>query len=109
MKIVGVEGWTNDDVLREVDQGGKFVYFSYCISCLVLTFRRSSDIYFIPAGHNRVVKGLPFVAMSFFLGWWGIPWGPIYTIGSLVTNFGGGKDVTNEIVSSIVPKPPPFG
>jgi ATP-dependent phosphoenolpyruvate carboxykinase len=32
------------------------------------------------------------------LGWWGIPWGPIYTIAAVVTNIRGGKDVTAEIL-----------
>jgi hypothetical protein len=31
----------------------------------------------------------------------GIPWGPIYTIGSLIQNFGGGKDVTKEVLLSL--------
>jgi hypothetical protein len=30
-------------------------------------------------------------------GWWGIPWGPIFSIQSLITNFKGGKDLTAEI------------
>ncbi|WP_245840625.1 hypothetical protein [Ohtaekwangia koreensis] len=38
--------------------------------------------------------------MTFLLGWWGIPWGPIYSIGSLVHNLNGGKDVTQEILNS---------
>ena len=33
--------------------------------------------------------------------WWGIPWGPIYTVGCLSTNLKGGKDVTDEIVKSM--------
>jgi hypothetical protein len=35
--------------------------------------------------------------VSFFLGWWGIPWGIFYTAESLYTNFTGGKDVTLEL------------
>jgi hypothetical protein len=34
------------------------------------------------------------------LGWWGIPWGPIYTIQSFWVNFTGGRDVTREIISA---------
>lgn len=64
-----------------------------------MTFKRSSDIYFILGGENAVVKGLGFTALTFLLGWWGIPWGPIWTIGAFVTNFGGGKDVTGEILA----------
>ncbi|WP_256364380.1 hypothetical protein [Nostoc piscinale] len=39
--------------------------------------------------------------MSLFLGWWGIPWGIIYTIQSVVTNLQGGKDVTPQVMSAL--------
>ena len=87
------------DIHAEIQRGGKFVIYTYCISVLIMTFKRSSDIYFIRGGENAVVKGLGFSALSFLLGWWGIPWGPIWTIGSFITNFGGGKDVTGEILA----------
>jgi hypothetical protein len=44
---------------------------------------------------------LPFTLLSLVLGWWGIPWGPIYTIQSVVINFQGGKDVTKEVLASM--------
>jgi hypothetical protein len=81
--------------------GAKFVFYQYCVSILIMTFRRPSDIYFVRAGENAVAKGLPYTLLSLVAGWWGIPWGPIYTIGSVVTNLGGGKDVTQEVLSSL--------
>jgi hypothetical protein len=36
------------------------------------------------------------------MGWWGFPWGPIYTIGTFITNFGGGKDVTEIVMQQIL-------
>jgi hypothetical protein len=96
MKILGIEGMAPDRLQFEIQRGAKLVYFQYCISVVVLTFRRSSDIYFIPAGESAVKKGLPWTLLSLVAGWWGIPWGPIFTIQSLVTNFKGGKDVTAE-------------
>jgi hypothetical protein len=74
--------------------------YQYCISLLVLTFKRSSNVYLIRHEENAVVKGLPFTLLSLLLGWWGIPWGPIYTIKSIWLNFSGGRDVTSEIVPS---------
>ncbi len=102
MKIQNVEGLSNADITRELQNGGRFIIFTYTISIIVMTFKRSSDVYFVKAGESAVVKGLPFTFISLFLGWWGIPWGPIYTFGSLFTNLGGGKDVTHEIFSSVV-------
>jgi len=101
MKIQGIEGMTGEQLQIELQRGARFVLFQYCISVLVMTFRRPSDIYFIRAGESAVAKGLPYTALSLVAGWWGIPWGPIYTIGSVFTNLGGGKDVTQEVVSSL--------
>jgi len=96
MKILGIEGMTGSQVEAELARGGKFVYYTYCISIIFMTFRRSSDIHFIRAGESALTPGLGWTALSLVMGWWGIPWGPIYTIGALFTNLGGGKDVTRE-------------
>ena len=101
MKILGLDGMGSQQLEFEIQQGGKFVIYQYCISILIMTFKRSSDIYFLRAGESSISKGLSFSAISFFIGWWGFPWGPIYTISTLVTNFKGGKDVTQEVVSSL--------
>ena len=91
---------TANDLQMEINRGGRFVLYQYCISVIVLTFKRPSDIYFVRGSQSRVGRGMPYALLSLFFGWWGIPWGPIYTIQSLVTNFGGGKDLTNEVLMS---------
>lgn len=101
MKIHGIEGMTAQQITDEIGNGGKFVIYRYCISVIILSFRRSSDVYFIPAGKNSTVKGLEWTLLTFFLGWWGIPWGPIWSISCLSTNLSGGKDVTKEIVGAM--------
>jgi len=101
MKIQGIEGLPSGLIESEVQQGAKFVMFQYCISVLVITFKRASDIYYIRPGQSAFTKGLPFTLLSLVAGWWGIPWGPIYTIQALVVNSGGGKDVTSEILASV--------
>lgn len=106
MKIIGIEGMSNMELQMELQRGGKFVTFQYCISILVMTFKRQSDIFFIKADESAVAKGLPFTLLSLFLGWWGIPWGIIYTIETLAINFRGGRDVTQQIVTTMTrPKP----
>lgn len=101
-KIIGLEDIQSGGQLQqELQQGGKFVMYQYCISLLIITFKRSSNIYFLRQEENAVVKGLPFTLLSFVLGWWGIPWGPIYTIQSIWVNFKGGRDVTNEVLASM--------
>lgn len=102
MHIKNLEGLSPAQLKREIDHGGKFVVYEYTISILIMTFRRSGGIYFIKSNENAVVKGLGYTVLSFFLGWWGIPWGPIYTIGSLYKNLRGGTDITQEVLQHLL-------
>jgi hypothetical protein len=96
MKILGIEGMSTDQLRFELQRGARLVCYQYCISVVVMTFRRSSNIYFIPAGESSVSKGMPWTLLSLVAGWWGIPWGPIFTVQALITNFKGGKDITAD-------------
>ncbi len=101
MKIQGIEGMSVNEINLELQRGAKFVIFQYCISVIVMTFKRPSNIYFIRLGDNAIVKGIGYTLLSLLFGWWGIPWGPIYTIQSLVRNLGGGKEVTKQVMASL--------
>ena len=101
MKLVGIDHMSPGELSFELQRGGRFVTYYYCISIIVMTFRRGSHIYFIRAGESTVSKGLPWTLLTLVLGWWGIPWGPIWTIQSLAVNFRGGKDVTGAVVKSL--------
>jgi len=107
MKIIGVEGMSSLELSMEMQRGGKFVVYPYVISILIMTFKRSSNIYFIKADESAVIKGLPFTLLSLIVGWWGIPWGIIYTIQALIDNLRGGRDVTAEVLSSLRQAVPP--
>lgn len=96
--IRGTEGMSEAEVLDEVRKGGRFVIYLYAVSILVLTFRRSSEVRFLKAGQSGIVPGLPWTLLTLVAGWWGIPWGPIYSIQSIYTNVTGGRDVTAQIV-----------
>jgi hypothetical protein len=101
MRILGVDGMSAEQIALELERGGRFVVFQYCVSIVVMTFRRPSSIHFVRAGEGAFSKGLVCTLVSLTLGWWGLPWGPIYTIGSVFTNLGGGKDVTREVLASL--------
>ncbi len=98
MNVNGTEGLSEEQIEEELRQGARFVTYLYCISIGIMTFKRSSDLYFLRPGEHGVVKGLGYTIVSLLLGWWGIPWGPIYTIQSLWVNLGGGRDVTEDIL-----------
>jgi len=106
MKIVGIDGLDGEQLEKELSRGAKFVVYEYCISVIVMTFKRSSSIYFIRGGESAFGKGIGFTLISLFLGWWGIPWGPIYTIGSIATNCSGGKDLTEEVLDVLLESEP---
>jgi hypothetical protein len=102
MKIQGIGRMTVGELKAELQKGARFVVFQYCISLLVTTYKRPSDIYFVRPGENAVIMGLVFSLISMLFGWWGFPWGPVYTIRALRTNFGGGQDVTQDVLATIV-------
>ncbi len=99
-KIKGIDELTVAEIYREIENGGKFVCFQYTVSVVVMTFKRSSNIHFIKAGQSTFSKSIPFTLITLGLGWWGVPWGPIYSLGSIFTNLSGGKDLTNEVLKS---------
>jgi hypothetical protein len=101
MKIKNFDALTGDQINRELAHGARFVIFQFTISIVVMTFKRSSDIYFIKAGENATVKGLAYTFLTLIFGWWGIPWGPIYSIQSIVKNLSGGKNITSEVLASL--------
>src|SRR5438067_3060323 len=98
MRIRGIDGLSRGDLESAVISGGRFVFFEYCISLGVVTLRRPSDIFFLRAEQWGWPRGLPFVLLSLLLGWWGLPWGPIYTPITLASNLGGGRDVTPDVL-----------
>ena len=101
MKIIGTEGMSPEELGKELARGGRFVIFEYCISILVMTFKQPSNIYYIRPGESAFFRGLGFSALSLLLGWWGIPWGPIYTIWAVAVNCRGGTDVTHDVLRSV--------
>jgi hypothetical protein len=100
-KIVGIGGMSPEQVAFEVNRGGKFVVYRYSVSAVIISFLQSSNIYFVRAGESRVVKGLPWTLLSLLLGWWGIPWGPIYTVRAVWANSHGGEDVTAAVAGAL--------
>src|SRR5438552_13567350 len=82
---------------RELDAGGRFVFFEYCISFVVASQRRPSRVYFLPAGRKGLARGLAYSLISLLFGWWGVPWGLVYTPLTVLTNLSGGCDITTQV------------
>jgi hypothetical protein len=110
--IKGAEGLTNRDLAALIDQGARVVVFRYCISIVVITFRRSATVLVRP-GQSVKAAGLPYTLMSLALGWWGFPFGLIFTPIAIAQNLSGGTDVTGQMRAAAgggaLPGGPPRG
>lgn len=95
------DGQSRSQLEEDVRRGGRFVIYLYCISLLVVTFRRPSAVMYVPAGQSAFLKGLPYTMLSLIAGWWGLPWGPIRTLEAVFTNLGGGKNMTAEVMRNL--------
>src|SRR5262249_35137055 len=96
-----IEQMTPEQLRFEIQQGARFVQYQYCISLLVITLKRFSAVTYVPPNESSVPKGIGFTLISLLAGWWGIPWGPIWTIQSIWVNCSGGKDLTPAIAARI--------
>lgn len=100
-RISGAESLTPADLREAVARGGRFVLFQYCFSVIVMSFKRSSPVFFIKPGESTFAKAAPYCLISLFAGWWGIPWGPVWTLTTLATNMSGGRNVTPAVLSAL--------
>src|SRR5262249_38597888 len=97
VKIRGIEHLTRDEIEARLAAGGRFVFYEYCISLLLVTFRRPSSIFFLRPGERGGVRSLPYVLASLLFGWWGLPGGPWFPVAAVFSNLGGGHDVTDDV------------
>jgi len=81
----------------QLGSGTRLVIYHYTISLLILSSRRPSEVFLIRRGDSRFFKGMPYTLCSLLLGWWGLPWGPIFTVWSVIENLAGGEDVTEKV------------
>jgi hypothetical protein len=96
-----VDGLSAAEVRDGVEHGGRFVVFQWVISVVVMSFRRNSPMFYIPPGQSTLAKSLPYCGRSLILGWWGFPWGLIWTPFSILRNLRGGIDVTSSVMSGL--------
>ncbi|MCC6646763.1 MAG: hypothetical protein IT374_14465 [Polyangiaceae bacterium] len=99
MIIKGAEALGPGQLSAELARGAKIVVFEYCVSLVVVTFKRSSAPHLVRPGQSTLGLSLPYTLLSLAFGWWGIPWGFIYTPMALFTNLSGGRDVTAQVLA----------
>ncbi len=92
---------SHKEVEQNVEQGGKFVVFTYCISFLVITLKRYSPAHFISAGESTKEYANKYNKLSKLFGWWAIPYGIGQTLSCIKFNHQGGLDVTEDIILNL--------
>ena len=72
-KIVGIEGMNPQQLANELQSGARFVQYQYCVSALIITFKRGTDIYFLRADESPTVKGLTWTLLTLWPDGGGFP------------------------------------
>ena len=75
--------------------------YQVAVSLLIVTFKFPTRFYVV--GHDSTFwVATACTAVSLLLGWWGLPWGPIYTVQVVARNLRGGirQIVREELPSS---------
>lgn len=98
--MAGTEGMTLGDIELDVLKGGRFLRYYWNISVIVLSYRKSTALTYVRSGRSAGVGALGWGAFSLFFGWWGFPWGIVYTPLSLWHNTRGGTDHTREVLTA---------
>jgi hypothetical protein len=92
--VFGERRWGDAELAQALATGARLVAFEYCISFLVVTLRRTSRPLLLRPEQRTLLRSLPYSTVSLLFGWWGMPWGPVLTIMTILTNFTGGRDLT---------------
>ena len=61
------------------------VVYYLAFSIVFASFKIPSR-YYVVGYHHTIPRQIVFTLLSFLLGWWGIPWGPVYTLQALHIN-----------------------
>jgi hypothetical protein len=88
------------DRARDLLAGGRYVVYPYCMSFLFFSLRRSSGLVYLAPGQSG--QRIPWILISLVLGWWGIPWGPIWTLDSIGRCRAGGLNMTGDVIRTVV-------
>lgn len=106
--IKNAEHLNDHQLAQAIAQGGRVVEFSWCVSVLVMSFRRTSRVFIAP-GEGTFGAHLPYTMLSLAAGWWGFPWGLIFTPITLIHNLSGGTDVTAQYAHALPAPAAPQG
>lgn len=98
-RLRNIEGLSIQSIESRVDNGYRFVVYSYSVSLILANISHISPAYFLK--EEEVKKHtLKYNMLSSILGWWSLQGIP-NTLKSLKTNMKGGLDVTEDIMLNL--------
>ena len=90
-------------VVKAVMAGKRYVIYPYVASLLILTFRRSiGSVRVVETGNWPMGPLFGAATITTLFGWWGFPWGIIWSPVALYNHWRGGHDATKDILSDVV-------
>jgi hypothetical protein len=94
---------------QAISRSTEVIQYRLCISIIVLTVE--FDTAFVPMRDGHWRSAVVPTLVTCLLGWWGIPFGPFYTIAAVIHNIRGGQrrsvqELLNEMAADAdLPKP----
>jgi hypothetical protein len=73
------------------------VRYPYVFSAVLASFAVESKPVRIETPGQRYTKAIPYLLFTLAFGWWGVPWGPIYTARAVWTLLLGGTEVAEQV------------
>jgi hypothetical protein len=101
IKVRRAGGLTIAALRAAVNGGARFVVFPYCESWLIVSFKRASAPTLVKPGEAAWRVGGVQILHSVLFGWWGFPWGPIWTVMTIAQTVRGGVDVTDAVMANL--------
>ncbi|MBI5700971.1 hypothetical protein HZC34_03865 [Candidatus Saganbacteria bacterium] len=80
---------------REITKETEVVRYTWVLSFIIFSIRDQSAYYFFPKGY---AMGYVFSLITFIFGWWGLPFGLIWTIPAIIKNFKAEDKATVEML-----------
>lgn len=78
----------------EITPTSKLVRYTFVVSLVVITHRSESRYYFEDMEKSKASMAKLFSTLgSLLFGWWGLPWGPIWTIKAVIDNMANSDEI----------------
>ena len=90
-------------LLSAIQKGERVISIPFVVSILIMTFQRSlGGLCAVGPGKWPMGKVITATLITSIFGWWGIPFGPIFSIVSLYHLWFGGRNQTFAVLKSAV-------